>query len=184
LRIPQLQITTQMGQIGIEQRQAILGIEQPKATVSIEQPKADISMQINRGKLTIDQSQAWEEMNLMNTLKWNDKYTAEALQKVKEGVARRAEQGAELIEIQNDVNPFVEQAKINGHRHPKTLSIKYVPSPLAVKFSYEPSDVKIDVQENKPIIDVEINKPNVSFHRGDVNIWMEQYPSIEIDIVR
>src|SRR5690625_3614036 len=172
-----------MARIGMEQRHAIIEIEQPKANVSIQQPKADVFMQKNRGKLTIDQSQAWEEMNLMNPIIWTEKIVHKASEMAKEGTARRAEEGAQLIDIHNNVNPFVEQAKINGHRQLKTLSIKYVPSPLAVKYSYEPTEVQIDVQENKPIIDVEINKPAVTFHKGEVNIWMEQYPSITIDVV-
>lgn len=183
MQIPQLQISTQMARIGMKQQFASIEMKQPKADISIEQPMADISMQTKRGKLTIDQSQVWEEMNVMNTLRWNEKVSREALQIVKEGTARRAEDGAQLIDIHTNVNPFVEQAKVNGHRHPKTLSVKYVPSPLAIKYSYEPSEVNINVQENKPIVNVEVNKPNITFHKGTVNIWMENYPTIDIDIV-
>src|SRR5690625_3080512 len=101
MNIPQLQMTSQMGRIGIEQQMAQLSIEQPKASLKIEQPKADMTMQSTKGKLTIDQSQAWSDLNLMNTAKWNDKMIAESVQKGKEGVARRAEEGARLVKIED-----------------------------------------------------------------------------------
>src|SRR5690625_2212762 len=179
MQVPQISITNYLGKIGMSQTSAMLEIEQPPATLSIEQPKADMNIQTNRGKLTIDQTQAWDETNLMDTLKFNSKYLKESLQMAQEGVARRAEQGAQLINIHDNVNYFVEQAKENGHRHPKALSIKYIPSPLAVKYNYQPTEVNIDIRANKPIIDVDINKPQMTFHRGGVSIWMEQYPRVE-----
>jgi len=180
--IPQLQMTSQMARIGIQQHMAQLSIEQPKADLKIEQPRADMKMQSTKGKLTIDQSEAWSDLNLMNTPEWNDKMIAESVQKGKDGVARRAEEGARLIKIEDGENVFVQLAIENGHRHPKTLSIKYVPSVFAVKNHYEPGEVQIDIQANKPHIDVHINKPIVHFTSWKVDIWMEQYPSLEIDI--
>src|SRR5690625_4233515 len=163
MNIPQLQITSQMGRIGLQQKMATLSIEQPKANLQIEQPKADMAMKSKKGKLTIDQSQAWSDLNLMSTPKWNDQMIAEAVEKGKEGVSRRAEEGAELIKIEDGENVFVQLAIQNGHRHPKTLSIKYVPSVFAVKNHYEPGEVQIDIQANKPHIDVHINKTIVHF---------------------
>ncbi len=172
-----------MGRIGIQQQMAQLSIEQPKADLTIEQPKADLSIETVKGKLTIDQSQVWADMNLMPTTEWNYQWINEAKQIAQEGVARRAEEGIALIDIQNGDNAIVELAIQNGHRHPKTLTIDYIPSVFAVKINYQPSELNIDVQENKPKIDVQINKPMVDFKSGHVDIWMEQYPSIEIDVV-
>jgi|SRR5690625_4431222 len=181
LQIPQINITNYLGKIGMSQTPALLEIKQPPATLSIEQPKATMDIQTKHGKLTIDQTQAWDETNLMDSLKFSSKYLTESLHMVQEGVARRAEEGAQLINIHDGVNYFVEQAKQNGHRHPKPLSIKYIPSPLAVKYDYAPAEVSINIQANKPIIDVKVNKPEMIFHRGGVSVWMEQYPHLEID---
>src|SRR5690625_4737986 len=158
MQFPQIRMESQMARIGIEQKHGQIELRQPKAELSIEQPKAEMSIRTTKGKLTIDQSQAWEEMNLGSTMRMIEKHAAEGKQSAQEGTARRAEQGAELIDIHNGVNMFAEQAVINGHPQMKTLSFKYIPSPFAVKLHYERGEVDINVQENKPIINAQINK--------------------------
>lgn len=172
-----------MARIGIEQTQAKMYMKQRPADLSIEQPKADISITTTKGKLTIDQTQAWEDLQLMNTIRLNEIYAAEGRKAALEGTARRAEQGAELVKIENDVNVFAEQAIQNGHPPMKTLSIKYIPRHFAVKFAYEPAKVDIQLRPNKPNIQVQVNKPEISFERGGVSIYMEQYPELKIDFV-
>ncbi|HLR72415.1 MAG TPA: DUF6470 family protein [Pseudogracilibacillus sp.] len=181
MRFPQIHMDSQMARIGMTQTPAQLEMSQKNADLSIEQPKADISMQTKKGKLTIDQSQAWEEMNLMSTQRLNEKYADEGLRAALEGTGRRAEQGAELINIHHETNVIAEQAVQNQLPKVKTLSLKYIPSPLAVKFHYERGDVQIDVKENKPIIKAQMNRPEIVVNRGSVDIFMEQYNELHID---
>lgn len=183
MKFPQLHMESKMGRIRIEQTPASVEIKQHKAHQSIEQPKAEMTIRTTKGKMNIDQSQAWEERNLMSTIRMNEIHAQEGLKAVQEGTARRAEQGAQLIKIEQNINVIAEQAIENGHPKMKTLSIKYVPSPFAVKINYEPGELHIDVEPRKPIIDVEINKPEISFTRGTVKIDMEQYPQLDIYVV-
>ena len=181
MQFPQIRMESQMAKIGIKQTPAQIELQQGKAQLTIEQPKADLSIRQPKGKLTIDQSQAWEEMNLESTKRLNEKFASEGIQAAYEGTAKRAEQGAALLDIHNGMDVFAEQAYQIGNPPMKTLSIKYVPSPFAVKLHYEKGDVEIDVKENKPIIDAHINKPDLTFHRGNVDITMEQYAQLTID---
>ncbi|MBO1001543.1 DUF6470 family protein [Pseudogracilibacillus auburnensis] len=181
MQFPQLRLESQMARIAIEQTPARIEMKQGKAHLSIQQPKAEVSMRTMKGKLTIDQTQAWEEMNLMSTRRLNELHADEGLRAASEGTARRAEQGVELLNIHTGVDIIAEQAVQNGHPPTKTLSFTYIPSPLAVKFHYERGDVQMDVQERKPIIDSQINKPELTFHRGGVQISMEQYAQLKID---
>src|SRR5690625_3380477 len=120
-------------------------------------------------------------MNLMSTRRLNEIHAAEGMRAASEGTGRRAEQGAELIKIENNVNVIAEQAVQNQSPKMKTLSLTYIPSPFAVKLHYERGDIQIGVQENKPIIESQINKPEIIAHRGSVNISMEQYAELHID---
>src|SRR5690625_1524737 len=183
MKFPQLRMESVMGRIRLEQTPSFLEIRQPKATQSIEQPKAELSIRTTKGKMQIDQSQAWEERNLMSTIRLNEIYAQEGLKAVQEGVARRAEQGSQLLKIEQGGNVIAEQAIENGHPRMKTLSIKYVPSPLSVKMNYEPGELHIDVQTSQPTIDVKINKPEINFLRGGVHIEMDQYPELDIYVV-
>src|SRR5690625_4931669 len=108
MKIPQIRMESQMGRIRIEQTPAKLDIRQPHAKQSIEQPKAEINITTTPGKLTIDQSQAWEERNLMNTLRLTEINAQESIRALQEGVARRAEQGAQLVKIEQGGNVIAE----------------------------------------------------------------------------
>jgi len=181
MQLPQIRMESQMARIGIRQTPAQLEMTQKNAELSIEQPKADMSMRTRKGKLTIDQTQAWEEMNLMSTRRLNEQHADEGLQAAAEGTARRAEQGARLIDIHKNSNAIAEQAVQNQGSKQKTLSLTYIPSPFAVKFHFEKGGVEIDAKENKPIIHANINHPELLFRRGGVDITMEQLAELKID---
>lgn len=172
-----------MARIGIEQTPATINLRQKQADLSIEQPKAELSITTRKGKLTIDQSKAWEDRNLMSTIRLNERFAEEGKRAVQEGTSRRAEQGSQLVKIENGVNAIANQAIENGHPKMKTLSIQYIPSHFSVSFSYEPTEVNIEINPRKPNIDVQINKPELSFERGGVSIYMEQHPELKIDFV-
>lgn len=182
LLFPQIRMQSEMAQIGIEQHLGKQFIRQPAANMSIEQPKADMTIRTKPSKLTIDQTQAWEETNLMSTRKLAKKHADNGMQIAQEGTARRAEQGTQLMRIETEGNPIKEQAIVNGHPQMKRIGMKFIPSPFSVKFYYEPSEVEIGVKVNKPIIHTKVNKPEVAYERGNVNIFMERYNHLEINV--
>lgn len=183
MQLPQIRLTSNMAQIAIKATDGKQEIHQPKASLSIEQPHAEISMQSRLAKLTIDQTQAWEEMNLMSTSKQIQKFAQEGLFAVLEGMERRAQQGLDLMKIEEKGNPIIEQAMMNGHKQMKSISMKYIPSPFSVKFNVEPSQLHINTVINKPIIHATIRQPEHHYERGSVNVYMQQYEELEVDFV-
>lgn len=181
MQFPQIRMTSEMAKISIEQIPGRQEIRQPKADLSIEQPSAELSIRTSPSKLTIDQTQAWEEMNLMSTLKSSEQHAKEGMQGVQEGTTRRAEQGTALMRIENGGDPINDQAIMNGHKQMKNLGITFIPSPFAVKYHYEPSDVQIDATVNKPLIDAKRNEPEHQYEQGEVRVDMKQYESLTID---
>lgn len=183
MHFPQIRMQSQMAQIQMKQTNGKQEIRQPKADLSIQQPQAQMSIRTTPSKLQIDQTKAWEDMDLMSILRRNDKFAQEGLNGSLEGVGRRASQGRELMEIEKDGNPIASQAIRNGHTSMKSLGIKFIPSHFAVKTSYQPSEVQIDVQTNKPIIEATPRRPEHHYERGSVEISMKQYQSLVIDFV-
>ncbi|WP_106496668.1 DUF6470 family protein [Lentibacillus sp. Marseille-P4043] len=183
MQLPQIRLQSQMAKIQIQQTPARQEIRQPKADLSIEQPKADLTMKTKPAKLNIDQTQAWEDMNRMHVSKLIKKFANEGQQALLEGIGRRAEQGAQLMKIENKGNPIPQQAIANAFDGMKTLGIKFIPSQFSVHLDYQPAEVDIDVKPNKPIIDAKINKPTHQYERGSVNINMKQYQNLDIDFV-
>lgn len=181
MQLPQIRLESQFAQIGMKQAAGNQQIRQLKADLTIEQPKATMFIQTTKSKLTIDQTQAWEDMNLMSTARLVEVSAQEGKSALMEGMQRRAQQGSELMEIENGGNPIKQQAIVNGHDQMKSISFKYIPSQFSVKFHYQPSEVYIDAQANQPMIDVQINRPEHHYERGNVEVFMEKYQQLDIN---
>lgn len=180
MKLPQIRIQSQMAQIQIQKTDAQQKISQPKAELTIQQPKAVVNIETTPGKLTIDQTQAWEDMNLMHISKRIKKYADDGKAAVLQGIARRAQQGNELMRIENDGNPLMSQAVQNGHDQQKSLGITFIPSHFSVKTDYQPADVNINVQVNKPIIEATPRKPQFEYQPGKVETSLKQREQLDI----
>lgn len=183
MKMPQIRMESTMARIRIEQVPGKIDMKQHHAKQTIEQPKANLTMRTTKGKMHIDQSQAWEDRNLMSTRRLNELHAQRGLQLLQEGVERRAEQGAQLIKIEENRNIFADQAIENGAKPLKTPTITYIPSPFSVKMNYERGDLQIDVETREPIIEVETYRPDIDFHRGIVQIEVEQHADLQIDYI-
>lgn len=151
--------------------------------MSIKQPHADLFIQTKQGQLTIDQTQAWEDMNLMSIKRRIEQIAQKGLNAVQEGMARRAQQGTQLMKIEHGGQPIREQAVINASRPTKSLSIHFIPSPLSVKIGYIPSKLHIAAETKKPEIDAIANRPQHIYEPGNIDIKIAQYEQLEIDFV-
>ncbi len=183
MKLPQIRLESQFASIGMRQAFGNQEIRQPKAEMTIQQPRANLSIETTKSKLTIDQTKAWEDMNLMSTARMIEIAAQEGKSALLEGMQRRAQQGSELMEIENSGNPIKQQAIINGHDQMKSISFKYIPSQFSVKFHYQPAVVYIDAQANQPIIDVQVHKPEHHYERSQVAIFMEKYQQLDISYV-
>jgi len=183
MQLPQIRLESQMAKIQIQKTPPQQRIQQPEAEMSIQQPKADLSITTKPSKLTIDQTEAWEDLNLMHISKRIEKFVDEGHKAAMEGTARRARQGAELMKIENAGNPIANQAITNAFDQMKRIGIKFIPSHFAVKTNYEPSEVQIDVKVNEPIIHVQPQKPVHTYATGDVSVSMRQYQDLQIGFV-
>ncbi|TMN21354.1 DUF6470 family protein [Lentibacillus cibarius] len=184
MQMLQIRMESQPAKIHIQTSPPIQKIHQSQAEMSIRQPKADLSITTTPSKLTIDQTKAWEDMNLMSLSKWMEKFADEGRKGAMEGTARRVRQGAELMTIEHDGNPIARQASGNAFDEMKRIGITFVPSPFAVKLNYRPSKVQIDARANEPMINAEPQKVIHQYTPGDVAITMQQHQDLQIDFVR
>lgn len=181
MQLPQIRIQSQQALITIQTNDAKQSIQQPKATQQIEQPAADIRMHTTPSKLTIDQTQAWNDMGLKSAKTAIKDAARAGRQDVMQGIARRARQGNELMKIENNGNPLISQAITNGNKPQKAFNIGWIPSVFAVKTDYQPADLQIDVTVNKPIIKNTANKPILQYQPGNVETSVSQEADLNID---
>lgn len=183
MQVPQIRMESTFAQLGLNIEKPVQQIEQPKATLSIEQPPAIMNIETVKGQLTIDQTRAFNEIGLKNVFKSIEEFAAEGYQAHLEGMSRRARQGDELMRIENGGNPIQSQAKENGERPYRELSIKFIPSPLSVDINYEPGRAEVNFEPQRPRIDAQINKPIHEYTPGKVSGYIERYNSLHIDYV-
>ncbi|WP_152655249.1 DUF6470 family protein [Oceanobacillus sp. CFH 90083] len=183
MEIPQIRIYSQLAKIKIQTDPAQLHILQPAGDLTIRQPKAEVSMRTRPGRLSIDQSQAWEEMNLLSAKKSIAKNAQAGQQAAAEGTARRARQGDALMRIENHTESIKVQAIENGFSRQKRLGLTFIPSTFAVKTSYQPAELEIQVQTHRPIIEGRANRPVMQYTPGSIKTSLAQRPELTIEVV-
>lgn len=181
MKIPQIRLESTSAQIGIKTNHAVNQIQQPMADLSIEQPKAELTIKTTPSKLTIDQSQARADIDLKSIFRRTEEFAQNGYQDWLKGIARRSQQGEELMKIENGGNPISSQAKQNSQKPMKEFGLGFVPSASSVKIQYEPAKVDVEIQPNKPKIDVHVNKPIYGYEPGKVDISLQRRNELKID---
>jgi hypothetical protein len=176
-----IRIQSQPAMIEIETRSGTQSIEQPPAELDIQQPQAELTIERTPSKLTIDQTKAREDVDLKSIFKRTEEFAQLGYQAFLEGIARRRQDGDELMRIENGGNPIAAQAKRNSVKHSREFNIGWIPSHGSVKIHYEPGKVDIQVETKKPIINNKANKPIISYTPAEVEVRMKQYQSVKID---
>lgn len=181
MSIPHLTMHSTQGRIAIQSSRAELNIQSSHADQTIEQPKAELHIQKTPSKLSIDQTEAWNNLNLKSAFVRIRDAADAGHQAVMEGIARRVRQGDQLMHIENKGNPIASQAAENS-QHQMSYDTGHVPPFEAVKIHYQPSELSINWETHAPIINAKSNPPVMTYHPGQVNINMAQYPSLSIQI--
>lgn len=183
MQVPQIRITSQQAQIELDIQQPIQSIEQPAAVIDLQQPPAEVSIERTPSQLTIDQTKAREDMDLKSIAKRIEEAAQQGHQDLLEGIARRTQDGAQLMMIENGGNAIASIAKRNSEGPEKQFNIGWIPSYGSVNIRFVPGKVDIDTKTNPVINNSRAQKPIHEYQPGKVNITMKNYPSLNIDFV-
>jgi hypothetical protein len=181
MELPQIRLQSTNAQINIQTQKGQLEIQQPHASLSIQQPPAEMKINRTPSRLTIDQTKAREDVDLKSISRRIEEAAQLGRQDWLEGIARRTQEGEELMKIENGGNPIAEIAKRKRFIPDHEFGLGWIPSDGGVKISYDPGKVDINWKVNKPIIESQINKPIINYTHGNVDINMKQYQSLKID---
>ncbi|ARK32096.1 DUF6470 family protein [Halalkalibacter krulwichiae] len=148
--------------IGLRSHRAEMKINQPAAEMSIQQTHHILKMNTTEAKMQIDQTEAFADANLKSVLRYSREQAASAVQIAQSYIAKTAQQGDQLMRIENGTGIIARQAKWNAERPPKQATIGYMPkSADRVRFDFQPSQLSITANERKP---------NITINRRDVQI--------------
>lgn len=172
----------------IRQTPALLGIDIDPGTFSISQPKAEVTINTTQGQwdiqqfkpeLSIDQSRAWAAYNGGNMLEMNKRIYSGIQQLYLQGLANKVEQGNRMAEFFRPGNTIAEV--FGRDTKPNPFPENRGPA------SFDNVDIHFEVRA--PIINfraatvdiqVEAHRPEIEYTSSKINIYMQQYASVQI----
>jgi len=167
---------------------AIIGIETQNAQLEIDQQEPDFEFDIKHPKVQVEatlpkveisQAQAFSESGLKGVLELTFENTQIAKQAVLGGIQRRAQQGDQLTEISKP-DPIPDIAKYNAvDQFKKDYNIVTMPT-SGPDIQVIEGQLDIQVEEGQVNNNTKANRPIVDYTPGSVNIYMQQYNSLEI----
>lgn len=181
MNIPQMTITSRPARLSIEQPQGTQQIEQPRATQQIEQPAAILEMSSEASELTIDSTEAWASMEKKSPMRSASDYAKEGLQAIQEGIARRAQEGDQLMRIEHGGEAIQDIAKQTANPPPADFNVRFLLGRFGVDIDYKPREQQIDIQRQAPRIDAQVNAPVHNYTPNGPNIDIADYGDLSID---
>ncbi|MCM3238368.1 DUF6470 family protein [Heyndrickxia oleronia] len=182
MELPQIRMQSQMAKIEMTTNPAIQSIEQPGPDLDIQQPPAELHITRTPSMLYIDQTEARADIDLKSIRRRVEEFAQNGYQEWLNGIARRSQEGNELMRIENGGNPIANIAKQNGKLfHTFDFNIGYVPKAGSVKLEYVPTKLDIQWELHKPVNNTIARKPIINYQPGTVDIRMKQYQDLKID---
>ncbi len=182
MNIPQLQITTPRGILGLRTTPGRQEIEQPRAILSQQQPSAILEMSTTNPQFHLDTTEARVELDLMSVFRRSEENAQFGHRGAMDGIARRAQEGRQLAAIENGGNPIRDIAKQNATPPPAPLGIRFIGNRSKIQMSIQPGTLDIQASPQKAINEVTIQKPIYHYTHGKITGEMEQWASIQIDV--
>jgi hypothetical protein len=181
MNIPQIRMESTFARIGMETSRGELQIEQRHADVNIEQPQAEMFVDRRPPRLTIDQTQAFEDVNLKSVFRMTEDAARTGYQELMNTIASKSQEGDELMMIEHGFSAIPNLAKRNSDTPPADFNIGWIPSHNSVKIYYDQGETNINWNIGKAHINITPNKPIINFYPGKTDIFLQQKNSLNID---
>lgn len=179
LPIPQIQIRQQYAQLGINADIGIQDIKQPRATFELTTERPKLNIHSENGVLYVDSSKAWDALGHGPSLETMSRIYSRAREVALQGIAKIVENGNRLGAIHKGGNTIAEIAKEQGAEF---FEFEFMGDASLdnVDLHYEPGKLDIQIEEGEVNLYTHPNPPEINYTRGKLDIYMIQYPKVEI----
>ncbi len=181
MQLPSLSIQTTPAKIGIQTQNASLDIHTAPADLSIEQPTPELNITSKPARVMIDSTQAWNNLNLKSAFVRIKEAAENGHQAVLEGIARRVQEGDQLMHIDRKSNAIKQIAEQHAFQSDGGYDTGSVPPSEAVQITVEPGELNIEASAHQPVFNVQTHAPDISYTPGNVSIYLTQHPDITIE---
>ncbi|SDO61627.1 hypothetical protein SAMN04487897_11810 [Paenibacillus sp. yr247] len=181
MNIPRLSIHQTFAQIGIDTQKAQLSIESPRGQLEVKQEAASMDITSPKGELSVDSSAAWSALGKGDHLEWMNQIYSQLQSVALQAIGKIVEDGNRMAMITNPSNSFAE---IAANQMNEQNPVEYVgeASNLNVKLNYEMKKPEINITPHQTDIQYTPQKPQISYAPGNIDIYVKQKNSIEINV--
>jgi len=178
--VPRISIHSQRGLIGIESQRGQYEIRRPQPELKIRSEKATMTANNQPGTLLVDQSLTNDALTGGKPEVFWQRLYSQYRQVALDNIQRIVEEGNRMGALHIRGNPIADIALNAFLEGAPDLQVFGHASPANIAFQYTPNDVNIQFERGKVTVDAEIQRPDIQYHRGDVRIYMQQYPKVTI----
>ncbi|MED4586194.1 DUF6470 family protein [Brevibacillus choshinensis] len=182
MQLAKIQMQSTMAQIGFTTRKPELDIQQPQTELNIRQEAAVLEIKQDPGVLSIDSSRAREVMGLRTPLQFSDENFQFAKQQLMSAIGQISEEGDSMRAIEHKGNAIATLAIDKIGIVPTPLSAPSSPDE-GVDISFQARPVEITVQRRGMKMEPVRKAPVFSYKAGDVNLYMQKYQQLRIEVV-
>lgn len=183
MRIPQIQITTTKGVIGIETKRAQLSIDQPHEPVlNLKTNHVKVEIDSEAPRITIDQSQCFAESGLKKPIALSEDNAAYCRQKMLESIGKIADQGNQMMAIENPGSPIAEIGHYNAYdQFVREWNMVTMPQSRP-RIDFIEGTVDIQIRGGTVENNTRYQKPLYQYSPPNISIYLKQQPSIHFSV--
>ncbi|GEC91894.1 MULTISPECIES: DUF6470 family protein [Brevibacillus] len=182
MRIPQIQMQQTYAQLGLNINRPVQDIQQPQAELNLRQEAAIIEIRQAKGSLTIDSSEARENIDMRGPLRRTRDNADYGYRMAMEAIANISQEGDQLRAIENKTDAVV--AISEQESMPRDSEIiaagSLVGDGIEMRYDLQPLDIQ--VQERGATMDPEIKKPIHNYTPGKVEPYILRWNSLQIEV--
>lgn len=179
MQIPQIQMQLHHAVLSIDAARGEQRLEQPRPTIDMKQGRAVQQISTTNGKLEINQDRVWDALALGNHLETMSKIYSMSADLALQGIARIVQKGDQMASIHLGGNPIASMAREWQRTFPE-FDFRGEASFDNIDLHYMPGELSIDATPTKVQFDVQVNRPIHEYERGRLDIYMSQYPRVDI----
>jgi len=179
INIPKLNITQVPNKIGINIKEPEYEINQTKPETSIEKGKGKQQISQKNARVNVDNYPARYDLGYRNYKDFMKDFAQEGKQSMLSQIKKYANQGDQLMRIENGGKPIISQAKQENKPSQKEIALRWKRGP---KISVRENSLDINYSPQKVKSNLSRGEVSSNLNWGKVSTYLEQKADLEINV--
>ncbi|MDF2721740.1 MAG: hypothetical protein K0Q59_1415 [Paenibacillus sp.] len=179
MELPKIRYRLHHAQLHIDADLGKYDIKQPRPTFELKRVDPKLDIRQPAGDLQVDSSKARDALAMGGNLEMMHRIYSAARNVAMDGIANIVEEGNKLAAIHLGGNPIADNAQAGLNGFPE-MAYAGEASYDNVDITFTPRKPEINVELGRIELNAKANKPEVEYMRGKMEMYMKQYPSVEM----